>query len=86
MIFIMSKIKTPHDVIIPSPFCWAFLFPFSFPLPFRITSIEIFYIAVDTCQTQLGWGNVEELSWDIGSIKVLERGAWADPGGYTKVS
>ena len=34
----------------------------------------------DTCQTWLGWGNVEELSWDSGSsLKVLERGAWAGP-------
>ncbi len=41
----------------------------------------------DTCQTRQGWGNVEELSWDSGSRqKVLERGAWAGPSGYTKVS
>ncbi len=37
---------------------------------------------------KLGWGNDEELSWDsVSSLKKgLERGAWAGPDGYTKVS
>ena len=37
--------------------------------------------------TLRGWGNKEELPWDsVSCHNVPERGAWAAPSGYTKVS